>query len=293
MITPLNADLTIDRLAVASIMKTFTKSNCSAFVLGTTGESASVSERDKTVLVETTVEQANHRVKVYAGISGNCLQESIDSANLYAGIGTDAAVAQLPFYFPMNAGNMIRYFEKIADNINCPLILYNNPMTVKWSIPLDVIEKLSYHPNICGVKDSERGMERLDMSLIRWASRTDFSYLLGWTAQSAYALSKGCDGIVPSTANLTPQLYRDLYEAAIAGQVDKVAWFQQLSDRITEVYQQDRNISESIPALKVIMAEFGLCQTYVLPPMYEAEPDDQLKLREEIRNVLKETLVNI
>ncbi|MBN2273148.1 MAG: dihydrodipicolinate synthase family protein [Bacteroidales bacterium] len=290
MITPLSSDYSIDRTAVALIMKTFTKNQCSAFVLGTTGESVSVAEKDKTILVESTVREAGHKIKVYAGISGNCLQESISNANHYASLGADAVVAHLPFYYPMNDSNMIRYFKTIADNIQCPLILYNNPITVKWSIPLEIIEELSYHPNIAGVKDSERGLERLDRSLALWSNRDDFSFLLGWTAQSAYALGKRCDGIVPSTANLTPQLYHDLYQSAVAGDAEKAGALQQQADIITNLYIKDRNISEAIPALKVLMAEYGLCKTVVLPPMYEADAQAQLKLRSLIRNILKESL---
>ena len=290
MITPLGSDHTIDRYAVALLMKTFTKTNTSAFVLGTTGESTSVPEKDKTLLVGTAIEQADHMVPVYAGISGNCLEESIRNAILYSSLGADAVVAHLPFYFPMNESNMIRYFEKIADSIPCPLILYNNPITVKWSIPVDVIDKLSFHPNITAIKDSERGIERLDRSLQLWSAREDFSFLLGWSSQSAYALGKGCDGIVPSTANLTPRLYQELYAEAIAGHTENAEKLQQQADMITAVYTKDRNISESIPALKVIMAEYGLCETYVLPPMYEADPSEQQKLRKEIRNILKDSL---
>ncbi|MBN1414488.1 MAG: dihydrodipicolinate synthase family protein [Bacteroidales bacterium] len=293
MITPFNADFSIDKKAVAFIMKTFTKSKCSAFILGTTGESTSIPDRDKAFMVETAVEQANRLINVYAGISGNCLRESIDNANLYASMGADAVVAHLPFYYPVKAENMVRYFSTLADHIKCPLILYNNPITVKDSIPLDVIEKLSHHTNIGGIKDSERGTERMEASLERWSSRSDFSFLLGWSAQSAYALSKGCDGIVPSTANLTPQLYQDLYREAIAGNSGKAAQLQKLTDNITDLYIKDRSISESIPALKIIMHEFGLCKTFVLPPMYETGPADQLQLRKMIRNIWKEESVII
>jgi len=287
MVTPVNSDHSIDTQSVASIMKTFTKSNCAAFVLGTTGESTSVSEKNKTVLVKTAVAHSRRLVKVYAGVSGNCLQESIDNANRYASIGACAVVAHLPFYFPVKARHMVRYFETLADNISCPLILYNNPATVKCSMPLDVIEKLSHHPNICGVKDSERDMERLDASLEHWSTRSDFSFLLGWSAKSAYALGKGCDGIVPSTANLIPQLYYELYSEAVAGNADKAASLQQSTDTITDVYIKGRNISESLPALKVILSEYGLCKTYVLPPLYEGEPAEQDELRKKIRSILK------
>ncbi len=291
MITPVNADFSIDRTSVASVMKTFTQNHISVFVLGTTGESTSVPEKQKTDLVKWAVLSKQNQSKVYAGISGNCLQESIDAANLYASMGVDAVVAHLPFYYPMSGDNMLKYFETLANNITCPLILYNNPITVKMSIPLEVIDKLSYHPGIYGVKDSERGIERLDKSIELWANRNDFSFLLGWAVQSAYGLIKGCDGIVPSTANLTPEIYKLLYDSAIQGNAEEAEKMQQLTNEISEIYQKDKNISESIPALKVLMSEFDLCKPHVFPPMYEPAEDEQIRLKKMIREKIKKTIL--
>ncbi len=232
MITPMSADLSIDRYSVALIMKTFTKNTISTFLLGTTGESPSIPDKQKTVLVKTVIKENGGKVKIYAGISGNCLQESSDNGNQYADLGVDAVVAHLPFYYPISPDNMIRYFTSLAGKLNCPLILYNNPQSVGSSIPVEVVEKLSYHPNIAGIKDSERGMERINSCIDLWRKRSDFVYLLGWTAQSVYALSKGCDGIVPSTGNLTPELYKKLFETAIEGRMEEADKYQKITDAI-------------------------------------------------------------
>jgi len=289
MVTPINADLSIDGDSVASIMKTFTSNDVSVFILGTTGESVSVPDKQKTELVRLTIKERKNNTKVYAGISGNCLEESIESAKIYASLGVDAVVAHLPFYYPVSADSMLRYFEAVANKIDCNLILYNNPITVKWSIPLEVIDKLSHHENIAGVKDSERGMERLTKSLELWSNRNDFSFLLGWAAQSAFAVGKGCDGIVPSTGNLIPNIYNMLFRAASENRISEAEKFQKITDEVSEIYQKDRTISESIPALKVLMSEYRLCKTYVFPPLYESGSEDQQKLR----IAIKEKMISI
>jgi len=279
MITPVNKRLLIDLEAIEKIIHSFMEVEVCPFVLGTTGESVSISDSQKALLVKSVIGHLNKRVKTYAGISGNCLSESIENAKQYADMGVDAVVAHLPFYYPLSSTQMLHYYEQLANSIPLPLILYNNPITTKYSVPLEVIEQLSHHPNIEGVKDSERGVERLDESIRLWSNREDFSHLVGWAAQSAYALQKGSDGIVPSTGNVTPKIYRDLYQSVINGNFEKANELQEETNRISEIYQKDRNLSQSIPALKTMMSAFGLCDPFVLPPMYDLDTLDQEQIK--------------
>lgn len=288
MITPVTTDYKIDNVSVASIMKTFTLANVSVFLLGTTGESTSVQEDEKTTLIKTTLESAQGKINVFAGVSSNCQEETIKISNKYAALGVDAVVLHLPFYYPMSENKMAEYVKTIADRVDSPVILYNNPMTVKQSIPVSVVDELSHHPNILGFKDSERGIERLDTCIALWKDRDDFSFLLGWAAQSAYALSKGSDGIVPSTGNLVPDWYNQLYTSAIKGDIEKAEHYQALTDSVSEVYQKGRKINESIPALKIIMSEYNLCQPIPIPPMYSPNDDEEKTLRENIKKILSD-----
>lgn len=288
MITPIHEDLSIDHGAVEKILDAFLEYGAAPFPLGTTGEAVSLSNAQKTDLVKKTVEHVNRRTPVFAGISGTSLTESIENAKTYAGIGVDVVVVHLPFYFPISSAAMLKYFEQLADGIDCPLVLYNMPAMVRESIPLDVAERLSHHPNIVGMKDSERSMERLDESIRLWSKRSDFAFYLGWAAQSAYSVRNGADGIVPSTANLTPGLYRDLYEAAAKGHVEESERLQQVTNRISELYQKDRNLSQSLPALKTLMSEYELCKPHMMPPMYELEIEEQTHLKAAIRAELKD-----
>ncbi len=283
MITPVNEKIEIDCKAVERLIDSFVHEGISVFLLGTTGESASVPVRQRALLVKTVTEYAGKRTKIFAGISGNCLEESIEQANLYAGMGVDAVVAHPPFYFPLSPDMMLKYFEKLADGVRCPLFLYNNPMTTNNSIPIDVAEKLSYHSNIAGIKDSERNLERLNASMSLWHNREDFVHLTGWAAQSAYTLANGSDGIVPSTANFAPRIYSDLYKLAVKGDTAAAKALQIKADNLSELYLAGRNLSQSLPALKIIMSELGLCQPYVYPPLEITSGDEALVIREKVR----------
>ncbi len=291
MITPFNEDLSIDQNAVKKILNTFIEADVSPFLLGTTGESASISEDQMIIFVNTVIGYVKKRVKVFVGISSNCLQETIDNAKMYAVMGADVVVAHLPYYYPLTSSDMMRFYEKLAENIPCPLIIYNNPMTTNHSIPLEIIDKLSYHPNIVGLKDSEREIERLNRSIELWSERNDFVHLVGWAAQSAYALQKGSDGIVPSIGNLVPKLYKDLYDAVINGEFLKAKELQSKTDRISDICYKDRNLSQSIVSLKTIMSVYNLCQPYVLPPLYNLNDEEENRIKNLIKQELNDKLI--
>jgi dihydrodipicolinate synthase/N-acetylneuraminate lyase len=286
MVTPFNKDLSTDTKAAKIILDTFLNAHISPFILGTTGESVSIPTKQKIEFVKSAVEYVNKGLTVYTGISENCLQESIDKAKMYFDMGVDAVVAHLPFYYPLSSSQMIRYYEQLADRIPCPLFLYNNPFTTKISIPLEIIDQLSYHSNIVGIKDSERGMERLDHSMKLWKYRTDFVFLAGWAEQSAYALLNGAEGVVPSAGNLIPEYYRDLYELTIKGKDTEAYNLQDKINQISELCLKDKSISESIPVLKIMMSAFGLCKPFVAPPMINPGNKAQVQIKAIIKAAL-------
>lgn len=291
MVTPINKDYSIDTESVEGIISTFLKEGCAPFILGTTGESTSLSNVQKLALAKATVEATAGKEKIFAGISSTSLFEAIDQARAYRDLGVDVMVTTLPYYYPITPAEMIKFFTQLADHIACPLILYNMPAMVGERISLEVADELSHHPYIVGMKDSERDPVRIDNSIELWKNRDDFGFYLGWAAQSAYSLLKGADGIVPSTANFVPKLFKELYEAARSGDADTAYKLQELTDEISLIYQKNRKLNTSLPALKVLMEALNLCNSYVIPPMYNIVQDEQLKLKTQIGDILKKIKV--
>lgn len=279
MITPVNADLTIDVGATETLVSYLTSNGAAPFILGTTGESASVGRSEKKKLVEATVKAAGGRSIVYAGISGNAIMDSIEDAHHYHDLGADVFVATMTSYYPADSDQMLRYFTLLADQVPAPLIIYNIPATTHLSIPLDVVEQLSTHPNIVGFKDSERSTERLEASVLLWKDRSDFSFLTGWAAKSLRALQLGADGIIPSTGNLAPKLYETLCKSVEEGNDSAAENAQLKADIISEIYQKDRTLSYSLPALKAMMSAYRLCQSYMLPPMFQLTAHDEQSIK--------------
>jgi dihydrodipicolinate synthase/N-acetylneuraminate lyase len=266
-VTPLTADYKLDTIAVEKIFKTFYQHNIAPFILGTTGEAASLLGQVKKDYVVAAAKNKKSGTLLYAGIGSNILDESIEFANYCSENKVDVLVATLPSYYALTEKQMLKYFTTLADSISLPLFIYNIPATTHMSIPLALIDELSQHKNIVGLKDSERSEERMLESLKLWKERTDFHYILGWAAKSADALLNGADGLVPSTGNLYPEVYEDMLKAFEQGDKDKMFAMQQLSDEYGALYQSNRTLGESLHALKLLMKEKGLCDEYVMPPL--------------------------
>jgi dihydrodipicolinate synthase/N-acetylneuraminate lyase len=280
MVTPFTADGRVDRESAERLTDHLVEGGCHPFVLGTTGEGASIPKAARAELVRCVVERAARRAKVYAGISTNVLETAVDTARQYLQLGADAVVAHPPSYFPITGDDMLAYFELLADRVGGPLILYNIPITTHLSIPLDVVETLSHHPNIVGLKDSESGLPRLKEGVLRWAQRPDFSHLVGAAEQGAYGLELGSDGVVPSAGNLVPRLHRELYEAALRGEHETARRLQERLDALSSLYVTAPALGQSLAALKVMASVLGLCEPHMLPPLRRLPREEEAALRE-------------
>ena len=161
MVTPVTQDGRLDTEAVERIIDFFAQHKVSPLLMGTTGEGNSVSQTDGQLFVDTAVKAANERILIYAGLTGNCFAEQVQQAEIYSALGADVIVATLPTYYALTPEQMYEYYKTLADCITGPLMLYNILATTHMSIPVDIIQRLADHPNIVGLKDSERDLERM------------------------------------------------------------------------------------------------------------------------------------
>ena len=277
-VTPLTVSLQIDEAGVEKMFAQFYANGISPFILGTTGESASLPLTLKEQYVKVAAQHKQPGTVLYAGISSNVFSESVAFAGFCADNGVDALAATLPSYYALTEAQMKKYFLDLADAVELPLIIYNIPATTHMSIPLRLVDELSHHPKIIATKDSERSDERLQQSLALWKDRDDFGHFLGWAAKSAEALLGGSDGLIPSTGNFMPGLYAEMLLAAQAGDKTKAVALQQLSDIYGGLYQSGKTLGESLWALKVLMGHMGLCTDTVMPPLQPLGNSEKQKL---------------
>jgi len=277
-ITPLTADHKLDESGVEKIFHFFYEHNTVPFILGTTGESSSLPLSVKEAYVKAAVKNKKAGTLLYAGIASNVINESMEFAKFCADNGVDAVAANLPSYYVLTESQIKKHYELLADACPLPLVIYNISATTNMSIPLSIIDELSYHHNVVATKDSERNEERLKQSLELWKNREDFSHFLGWAAKSTEALINGSDGLIPSTGNLIPEVYSEMIKAIDAGDHNKAYEMQKLSDVYGSLYQSGKTLGESLWALKVLMKENGLCNEVVMPPLQSLSKEEALKL---------------
>lgn len=282
MVSPLTEDFSIDEVAVNNIVTSFIENKVFPLVLGTTGEVASLSPEQKIKLVKVAVKEVNGRIPVLAGICNNSIFAAIEEGKKYVEMGVEAVVVLVPNYYPMADSHVKKWLVQLAEKMPVPMFLYNIPATTHHSVSLDVIEELSHHPNVIGIKDSEQNQSRLEESLERWSTREDFLFLVGWAAMSSYGLRRGADGIVPSVGNLIPDLYANLYNASKKGDWKETERFQSLTNKISAYNQSGRTVTEAIPALKVLMNIKGICGKQVMPPMLRMAKIEEQAYKEEM-----------
>lgn len=284
MVTPVTKEGALDTAAVERIITFFVEAGVSPLLMGTTGEGNSVSQADGLLFVETAVKAAQKRITIYAGLTGNCFSEQLKQAEAYTNAGADVIVATLPTYYALTPEQMENYYRTLADSIQGPLMMYNILATTHMSIPVDVIQRLADHPNIVGLKDSERDLERMAQCIEIAKGCEDFCYFCGWAAQSAHSLELGGDGIVPSTGNYVPDMFQQLYEAAVKGDMDTANRLQDETNEIAKIYQKDRTLGQSLTALKVMMQSKGLCEPWMLMPLTRLSDEEEQTIKLKIED---------
>jgi dihydrodipicolinate synthase/N-acetylneuraminate lyase len=281
MVTPVTPDGSLDESAVRRVIDHMVAGGVHGiFVLGTTGENTSVPLAMREHLVAAAVKHVAGRVRTYVGVSANCLADSVAAAKAYASLGVDAVVAHLPTYYPLNAEEQFAYFNALAERIDLPLVLYDIPTTTHMAIPIEVVERLSYHLDVVGIKDSGGDIGHLTALLeLLGDGRPDFAILVGASILAAQGLALGADGIVPSQGNLVPALCRALYDCATAGDRGAAEAYQEQLNALARLFVEGRSLAQSLGALKAMMGALGLCGPDVLPPLLPPSLQEQETLQ--------------
>ena len=282
MVTPFNADAVLDERAAEHIVDRLAAHELGVFVLGTTGEAASLPIPERRRLVEIAVSVAARRVPVFAGIGSNSMSETLSAARAYLRAGLDAVVAHLPSYYLLDPAEMQAYFEQLARDVPGPLVIYNIPQTTRMSLPCELVARLADLSSVIGFKDSENSQTRFEQVAAMLGGRPEFSIFMGVAALSVKALRRGFDGVVPGPGNFIPHLWHDLYESAAAGDWAQAEELQRVVDSIAEVFQRKRSVGQAIAGLKGAMSAFGLCSPVVLPPLVTCSERECAAFREEL-----------
>jgi 4-hydroxy-tetrahydrodipicolinate synthase len=201
--------------------------------LGSTGEFAYLSREQRHSVVQATLEAANKKVPVIAGVASTSTADAVMQAKAYQKLGADGVLAILEAYFPLKDMQIESYFRAIADAVDIPVVLYTNPQFQRSDLTLDVIARLSEHPRIRYIKDASTNTGRLLSIMNRCPTMKVFS---ASAHIPAAVMLIGGVGWMAGPANIVPRLSVRLYELCRAGKWPEAMKLQRELWRINEAF---------------------------------------------------------
>lgn len=269
MVTPLLEDMRLDQAGLQRVVEHLIAGGVSGlFILGSTGESTSLSYAVRHQLIKETCSAVAGRVPVLVGITDTALAESLALAETARASGASAVVAAPPYYFNLKQTELLAYFEKLADSLPLPLFLYNMPGLTKIPIDVPTALKLANHPNIIGLKDSSANSSYFQSLYQSLRDKPDFTLLVGPEEIMAETVLMGGHGGVSGGANMFPKLFVKLCQAAHDKDMATVASLQAIVMNISnQLYSVGTYSSSYLKAIKSGLALMGICHDYMAPPL--------------------------
>jgi dihydrodipicolinate synthase/N-acetylneuraminate lyase len=270
MITPLLDRDTLDVAGLERLVEHLLDGGVHGlFILGTTGEAPSLSYRLRRQLIDHVCKQVKGRVPVLVGVTDTSFVESVDLTRHSANAGAQAVVLAPPYYFPAGQPELLEYIEGIAAELALPVFLYNMPSHTKLSFELETLRRAMELPNVVGIKDSSAQMIYFHQVRRLAASRPEFSLLVGPEELLAESVLAGAHGGVNGGANLFPRLYVELYEAAVARDLERVSKLHGQVMRVGEtIYSVGQHRSAFIKGLKCALSCLGICDDFMAEPFH-------------------------
>ena len=184
-------------------------------VLGTTGESSTMTQEEDDKVVECAIRVVNHRVPVIVGAGSNSTAAMKERSIKYEKMGADQLLLISPYYNKTNERGMIAHFMECADAVNIPIILYNVPGRTGCSISENAIKVLSKHPNIIGIKEAS-GNIGYATNIARYLS-DDFVMYSGNDDMITTIMALGGSGVISVLADIAPAITHNIVQEYLDG----------------------------------------------------------------------------
>ena len=225
LVTPMHEDGSIDSDALRRLIDWHIGEGTQCIgVVGTTGESPTVSVEEHCEVIRVAVEHAKGRVPIMAGAGGNSTAEAIELSRFALKVGSDCTLSVVPYYTRPSQEGIYRHFRAIAEAVDVPMVLYNVPGRTVADMQGETTLRLAQVPGIVGIKDATSDIERAAW-LIRGAPE-GFSIYSGDDGTAVALMLLGGHGHVSVTANVAPRAMQALCAAALAGHAREAARLQ-------------------------------------------------------------------
>jgi 4-hydroxy-tetrahydrodipicolinate synthase len=216
IVTPMHEDGSLDLPAFRKLIDWHVDEGSNGLVVvGTSGESATLSVEEHVLMVKTAVEHTAKRFPIIAGAGGNSTSEAVELARAAKEVGADATLQVVPYYNKPTQEGMYQHFRKIAESVDLPVILYNVPGRTVADMNHDTVIRLASVPGIIGVKEATGNIDRA-ANLIKEAPE-HFAIYSGDDPTAIALMLLGGHGNISVTANVAPRAMSELCRAALAG----------------------------------------------------------------------------
>ncbi len=253
IVTPMHSDGRVDSSAFRRLVDWHVDQGTDAIVaVGTTGESATLDEREHCDAIELMVDQAAGRIPVIAGTGANSTTEAIALTRCAHAVGADACLLVTPYYNKPTQEGLYLHHKAVAEAVDIPQILYNVPGRTAVDMLPETIARLSAVDNIIGVKEATGDLERIPK--LRALTSPEFAIYSGDDATAREAILCGADGDISVTANVAPAAMHAMCAAALAGDATGAG---EIDARLAALHHDLFVESNPIP-VKWAVAEMGL-----------------------------------
>lgn len=278
LVTPMDNHGAVDFDSLARLIEFHIAEQTDALVaVGTTGESATLSEAEHCEVIKFVVDKVAHRIPVIAGTGSNSTTEAINLTRKAKELGTNACLIVTPYYNKPTQEGLYLHHKAIAEAVEIPQILYNVPGRTACDMLPETIAQLAKLPNIVGVKEATGDLTRV--TKLRELTRADFALYTGDDASSREFCLLGGNGSITVTGNVAPRLVHDMIAAAINGE-SKIA--RDIDHKLAALHSSLFIQANPIP-VKWAVVEMGLMQKGIRLPLTWLTPECEETVRAAMR----------
>jgi 4-hydroxy-tetrahydrodipicolinate synthase len=279
LITPMRDDGGVDFDALRRLIDWHVEQGTDCIgVVGTTGESPTVSVEEHCEIIRVAVEHARGRVPIMAGTGGNATREAIELSRFAKQVGADCTLSVVPYYNKPSQEGIYRHFKAIAEAVDIPMVLYNVPGRTVADMGVETTLRLAQVSGIVGIKEATGNIERAAW-LIKHAP-AGFSVYSGDDGTAVALMLLGGHGNVSVTANVAPRLMHQLCMAAIEGRAREAS---ALHFRLLSLHKN--LFTEPSPApTKWALQRLGLCGGALRLPITPLTPAGQALVEQSLRD---------
>lgn len=281
--TPITDDNEVDAPALRRVVNYLLDGGVHGiWALGSGGEFTALTYDQRGLTVETIVDEVKGRVPVVGGISSCCMSDIKANARLMAESGADGVFMIAPYYFRYSSDDICRYFVHAADVSPLPLVVYHNSHNSNIFLTVEMVEQLSRHKNIIGIKDAGCNFALHQAFITAFQGRDDFVVFQGDDTAMASAFLFGSAGTVAALPIVAPSLIVDLFEAGAKGNVEEAHRLQQQGMDLFKIYEVtgDMNDSAFLATQKAALELLGLCGRRLAAPCASLDERYLPKLRD-------------